>query len=1015
MLNYGIGVPGVFRRHALASSIASALFFTFYNATAQAQSEDLVEEVVVVGSQIRGARITEAVPVSVVGSEAIAASGAVSGDELFRSIPEAGDITFNGTYLGGANSNAARGDVSTVSLRGLAQGNTLLLLNGRRLVVHPTSQTDNETPVFGYNVNALPVSGLERVEILKDGAAALYGSDAVAGVVNNVLRSDFEGLEVDVQFGEAEYQETTANMIWGSDFAQGAGNASVFLGMTDKGAIVASDHEYTATLDRRDLMVGTSFEDNVVFDQRSTTSAWGGFQALGVNSAIRSNGVALTDAGGNFVVQPRALSGCGYNISTDLCYASGAITTNARRPLRSDARLIPEFSVLPSTERFNMFSFVNYDFSSTLSFFGEVGYYKAETDAISSPPSSLASTPIVIPATAYWNPLGPVGSPNRLPGLNIPESGLPIQIRNYGFTDFGPRRVWVDNDQARILGGLRGDAFGWSWESALLYNEATVTDQQDHASTSLTQLAMARTTPDAYNPFQGGNLAFYPDPLPASNNVASTIDSFRIVAVRENTTSLGLWDFKVSKPDLVSLWAGDVGVASGIEYRKEKYEDNRDARQDTSSPYTDIVTGNVYGSDLMGHSPSRDVTGERSVVSAFLEFAIPLVSEDMNVPLVQAMEMQVAGRYEDYDDVGSVARPKVAVAWDVIDGVRLRGSVSEGFKAPNLDVLNTPVLERLNGRVDYVKCEADLRAGRIADFSRCTQSYGVPGLRQGNPNLVPEESESQSYGLVFEPTFLPSGFGDLTFTVDSWTIKQTGIVGVLDEQSAISLDYLYRLQGSSNPFVVRADPTSAEVAAFAGSGLAPAGEVLYVDSAFTNLLPLEISGVDLGIVYDNNFGSLGDLTLSLNVSKLRDFFQEPDPQRQILINASNAGELNPGVPVVGVANLIGENGNPELRWTLNATWSNGPVQVGFMTQYLDDVRQPSVLDANRNPWLVDSLQTYNLYAQYAFQDWSAGSTTVRLGGRNVTDEDPPLAQGGYLGNIHQPVGRYWYLSVKHAF
>src|SRR5690554_5334219 len=148
-----------FTRKYMVTALSAVLLAGQAAQLAQAQeSAGQIDEVVVIGSQIRGARINGALPVSVIGEEAIAASAAVSGDDLFRSIPEAGDISFNGTYLGGGNSNAARGDVSTVSLRGLAQGNTLLLLNGRRSVVHPTSQTDNETPVFGYNANALPVS-----------------------------------------------------------------------------------------------------------------------------------------------------------------------------------------------------------------------------------------------------------------------------------------------------------------------------------------------------------------------------------------------------------------------------------------------------------------------------------------------------------------------------------------------------------------------------------------------------------------------------------------------------------------------------------------------------------------------------------------------------------------------------------------------------------------------------------------------------------------------------------------
>ena len=131
---------------------------------------------------------------------------AVSGADLYRSIPQLGGVTFNEQVLGGGNANAARGDVSTVSLRGLGQGNTLLLINGRRTVLHPTSQAitgvvDSGVPTFGYNANTIPVGNIERVEVLRDGAAALYGSDAVAGVVNNVLQSDYKGAKFDVQYG----------------------------------------------------------------------------------------------------------------------------------------------------------------------------------------------------------------------------------------------------------------------------------------------------------------------------------------------------------------------------------------------------------------------------------------------------------------------------------------------------------------------------------------------------------------------------------------------------------------------------------------------------------------------------------------------------------------------------------------------------------------------------------------------------------------------------------------------
>jgi|GEM_PF-454378 hypothetical protein len=133
------------------------------------------------------------------------------------------------------------------------------------------------------------------------------------------------------------------------------------------------------------------------------------------------------------------------------------------------------------------------------------------------------------------------------------------------------------------------------------------------------------------------------------------------------------------------------------------------------------------------------------------------------------------------------------------------------------------------------------------------------------------------------------------------------------------------------------------------------------------------------------------------------------------LDAKTSGVINAGVPLTGFSDLIAQAGNPEIKWTLSATWSRGPMQVGFMTQYTDDVIQPTVLDAARNPWEVDSLQTYNLYAQYSLSGFLGGESSVRIGARNLTDEQPPLASGGYLGNLHQPQGRYSYASVRHSF
>src|SRR5689334_25002054 len=191
---------------------------------------DESDVVVIVGSQIVGARPTEALPVTVVNIEDIEAIGAPSGDDLFRSIPQLGDVAFNTSRTIGSV-NDARGDTASINLRALGTGNTLVLLNGRRMVNHPGTQAENSVPVVTANTNSIPVLGVERVEVLLDGASAIYGADAVAGVVNTVLKSDFEGFTADLNIGQEEGisgLEISAAMEGGWNFNDDRTNISLF-------------------------------------------------------------------------------------------------------------------------------------------------------------------------------------------------------------------------------------------------------------------------------------------------------------------------------------------------------------------------------------------------------------------------------------------------------------------------------------------------------------------------------------------------------------------------------------------------------------------------------------------------------------------------------------------------------------------------------------------------------------------------------------------------------------------
>lgn len=1036
---------------ALTTALTSASLWALTAGMAQAQSsteaapqagEPASAEIVVIGSQIKGANTAGALPVSLVGEEQIEAVAAVSGADLYRSIPQLGGVTFNEQVLGGGNANAARGDVSTVSLRGLGQGNTLLLINGRRTVLHPTSQAitgvvDSGVPTFGYNANTIPVGNIERVEVLRDGAAALYGSDAVAGVVNNVLQSDYKGAKFDVQYGGAEgtnLREFAANGLVGFDFNEGRGNISIFGGYAQKSKLYLSDQDYTASVDRRGYVAGTSFANVAAWNGTSTSTPWGTFRVVRpggganfLNQTLTSNGTAFTNSSGQFHIQPSANAGCRIASGTpDTCYDDGNGATEmsgADSNLRFNSpATFDDLTAQPSVKRINIFSYINYELSDALSFFGEVGFYRGKTSSTIGAPGSLANIPITVAANAYWNPLGPVGSPNRLPGLDlsvVPTEGLPVQITSLSYVDVGSRKVDVTNYQYRFLGGLRGSIGDFDWESAGLYTWATAKDTQENFSNTLLQQAINKTTPDAYNPFNGGCVDT-PSIGDCTPNSQSTIDSFMIEATRKTRTSLALWDFKVSNANLLGLWADNsIGVAAGIEWRRETYHDNRSTYQGgiagVDTTYTDAVTGVFYGSDLGGASPSPDVRGKRNVKSAYAELAIPIFSPEMEIPMFRRLNFQVAGRYEDYSDVGSVAKPKIAGSWELLEGMMLRGSWSQGFRAPNLEVINTSTLDRVNGGFDYVLCDADARSGRATNFSSAVCNVSVLRRSGGNPNLKPEESTSWSFGAVLSPK-LGDGLGKVTFTVDRWKIQQKNVVGLLDYQNALNLDYLLRTQGSSNPNVIRRDPTADDIARVAGTGLAPVGELLYVVANFQNLLPVTVQGIDFNLDYFLPTTSVGTFSLNVNASRLISYYVDAPAGVQQVIAGQAAGEINAGVPIQGGGDVIGRDGQP--RWRLSATfdWSLGPWKIGAFTQYIDSVYENGVRDASANPWTVKGQTTVNLYGQYTFKnDGPLNGTTVQIGARNIFDKDPPLASSGYLSNLYQPQARYWYTSLKKVF
>jgi len=1012
-------------------------------ATTEEPPEEGRDVVVVVGSQIVGAQPTETLPVSVIGQKELDAIGATSGDELFRSIPQLGDVGFGSASV--ANSvggvNSARGDTASINLRALGTGNTLVLLNGRRMVNHPGTQAENLVPVVTVNANSIPTMGVRRIEVLLDGASAIYGADAVAGVVNTVLKDDLEGFTAEFNYGAEEgagAEEFSAAFELGLGSDDGRTHLSLLGSFLTRDPVFAADRDFTANADQRSRLPADWAADtnaSAGFNNTSITSAWGIFDKYVPGGTISVNGTTISNAAGQFHLRPTSVGGCAAPLSSTTCFATTSTRSQGTRYNTNEAT-----TVTNGVDRHNLFAFFNHEFDGGLEFFAEGGVYLANSLGYREAAPMLGAAPIVIPAGNYYNPFGPVGSANRVAITNAPAGGLDLVLGSltgtaaYRPIDAGPRRTEVENFSSRALAGLRGDMWGWDWESALLYTSASTEDKENRVSNTRFQEALSLATPEAYNPFSGG----CPGDVTVAECTRSSqvaIDHITVQAVRESRTSLASWDFKISRPDLFTIWAGDVGAAIGVEARRETYVDDRDPRQDGTIMFTDRISG-LTTNDLMGNNLSLDTKGSRSVQSGYVELQVPLVSPDMNVPFAQSIDMQLATRYENFDTFGSVTKPKVALSWRPFDFLMFRSAWSEGFRAPNLQQIFETDLQRSNNRTDYIFCEAASRVDPTVTFATsCAKPTGSPvnarssrlvteaaqavvSNRKGSENLQPEESTNLSYGLVFESSFLPEEYGKVTFTADWWRIEQDQAVGIVGDDNAILLDYVLRLQGvpGGNPLVVRSAPDAQQIADFAGTGLQPVGAISYVRDDYLNMDDRIAQGWDFGLYYDLFDTPVGDFSFRVNAALLDKFFQSPTPEGRVILEAGQAGILRPTLRPSGQTDLIRDFGRPEWRYTSSLTWSKDAWSSGWFTSYVGDVYDDFNLLAGQ-PWIIEDYQTHNLYVQYEFDHDTDKPLRLRVGARNITDETPPLADTnfGFLGELHSPQGRFVYVNVRKTF
>jgi len=979
---------------------------------ADLSGEPVIDEVTTVATRLPNSGFDELAPIKVVGGAFIDVAGVYSMGELFDFVPAAGANTFNGidNYFFGVND--ARGDVSTANLRGLGSGNSLLLLNGRRIVNHPGTQAENQVLATTVNVNSLPLFAIERVEVLLDGASSVHGTDAVAGVINTVVASGRDRTRLGLQHGFAEgtsMNRSSANFELSRSFNE-RGSWSVFAELSRDEGLPAVDRRFSASSDLRGLFARSDFADDRDLDNRSTSGAWGQFK---LPQAVRANGELLTSDTGLFHIQPGTLSGCTADLSPDLCIDSGV----ADGALRFDSNTYR--FLLPEIDRINLFSMWRYEISDALEFYGEAGWYEASSKHTRESSNPLSSHPITIPAGNYWNPFGPLTfadgtpNPNRLPGIDAPPEGLPITINTRGMggfyrvVDAGPRTIDVDNHSDRLLAGLRTWRGNWSADAALLYSTASTNDlTRGRISSSAFQGALALSTPNAYNPFNGGDpqRLTYGD---TSANSPDIIEAFMIDVGRRNTTSLALADLVLTNLEAFRLFGRSAGLSVGAEWRREQFRETRDPRLNGEIGYTDLVTGERYASDVMQSSITPDSSGTRDVTSLFGEISLPLISEEQNIPFTKTLDANLAARFESYSDIGDEWRPRLGLAWRLNDRWGVHASWSSGLRAPSLPQVNAAPVPRIRVTRDWYRCQALINKGLVGTLGACEIEAvrAVEVTTSGSAALKAETNESLSLGLRYS---LPS-FSGLRTAIDFWQIEQSDVVGLFGVQNHVALDYLLRLNGDSNGAVTREALRPEDVLLFAGSGLQPAGLLENVDERYLNLEGRTTRGIDVSLSLLTETTRFGAFRFELEASRLLKARQSvPEAGRSIVA-------LNePALTFIGAGNLLERNGRPKWRGSFRLAFDNGSRDFGLFGTYVGRVADTSALQDESNTFLpVDDWVKLNAYAGTRFSLFAGKEAQLRLTVGNLLNRRPPLADEslGYFVGLHDATGRTWNLSL----
>ena len=986
-----------------------------------------LEAFVTTGSNIRRMESENVLPVTVFNQSQIEARDATTAFELLESIPQITSFPKNETST---NAVAARGGNAAASLRGLGQSYTLTLLNGRRMPYHPFSSLNPADSTV--NVNTLPSEGLRQVEVLRDGASAIYGADAVAGVINFITDPEITGGTMSLRYGQTEHGgggSIQATLNYGTTFADGKGRWVSTLSFLDRDAIYLSERKVSESTNRLDQAVEPWTAPGGAYDGRSSVQQWPSFRR-GVD----------------------AVTG-----TVNWFYPINGTPTLTTAALPRDLYLnYNQFTIgQPFSTRYNVFSQVEFDITDSLTAFGEVTGYYAES-ITGRQPITLNSSDARV-TLSVDNPYNPFGSAFYAPGGaggKIPGTPTAITITSKLMVEGGPERVDATDTVYRVLGGLKGTigATTWNWESAAMVGGYRATDEgRNGIRDSLLMAAAARTDASAWNPF-GYTFKIQDGRVVADQpytNPQAVQDSYTIEVPRVGHSFITSLDARASG-EVVELWAGPISASVGAEYRFEEKEDYKPPFVSVNPPGSGLPEGN---NDVLVTSPKYNYIADRTVVSAFAETVVPLIAPKNDIVLAEMLEATASVRYEDYDDFGEATKPKFGINWKPTPWLMVRASYNQGFRAPDLTDMNQPASFTVGsppGTRDVVRDNYFTGAGLASDVQVLAKTYTLP-----QPDLMPEESEGLSAGVVVEVPFVKG----LSVSVDYWEIETESLIinrtrstandealllAYTQQQLAAGVNIMDINVGSrSDPsdtsvyrgdaYTLRAPVTADDRARFAATyavlpqsqWIAPLGQwvgttaqlINGTGTAFTN-------GFDYQVDYNLPRTPIGAFRFSSTWSMfLNNFVKEsPTDPKDDEINDYTLPKWKNNTT------LIWRKGpwsaSASFVWQSEIYTTTSTNLAGYLAAGEPDYIKVIQNDGNTFYYEVGEPQyQLNVGASYRFANdanWWLKNTTVRIGVNNVLDDEPALYDEngtGYSGGTGTSlwVGRAYSLSLTREF